>query len=86
MFGFFFKYNKKKTCCCCNNIQKMIFKEHFASLQPLGISCLIMFSCLLVQTKKKLVGLTREHEALFNFVESNKHICTEKEKQKVERL
>lgn len=39
---------------------------------------------LLAQTKKKLAGLTREHEALFNFVESNKHICTEKEKQKVE--
>lgn len=38
---------------------------------------------LLAQTKKKLAGLTREHEALFNFVESNKHICTEKEKQKV---
>ncbi|XP_041663816.1 nostrin isoform X2 [Cheilinus undulatus] len=33
--------------------------------------------------KKKLVGLTREHEALFNFVENNKHICTEKEKQKM---
>lgn len=39
---------------------------------------------LLAQTKKKLAGLTKEHEALFNFVESNKHICTEKEKQKVE--
>ncbi|KAK1788864.1 hypothetical protein P4O66_014938, partial [Electrophorus voltai] len=35
--------------------------------------------------KKKLAGLTREHEALFNFVEKNKHICTEKEKQKVIR-
>jgi hypothetical protein len=33
--------------------------------------------------KKKLVGITREHEALVNFVETNKHICTEKEKQKV---
>lgn len=33
--------------------------------------------------KKKLIGLTKEHEALFNFVENNKHICTEKEKQKV---
>ncbi|XP_053184654.1 nostrin [Scomber japonicus] len=33
--------------------------------------------------KKKLSGLTREHEALFNFVENNKHICTEKEKQKM---
>nr|XP_046216909.1 nostrin isoform X3 [Oncorhynchus gorbuscha] len=33
--------------------------------------------------KKKLVGLTREHEALFNFVEKNTHICTEKEKQKM---
>lgn len=37
------------------------------------------------QTKKKLVGLTKEHEALFNFVESNKHISTIKEKQKVRR-
>ncbi|XP_075895960.1 nostrin isoform X2 [Nelusetta ayraudi] len=36
-----------------------------------------------LKTKKKLAGLTREHEALFNFVESNKHICTEKEKQKM---
>lgn len=35
------------------------------------------------QAKKKLTGLTREHEALFSFVEKNKHICTEKEKQKV---
>uniref|UniRef100_A0A665UAU5 Osteoclast-stimulating factor 1 n=1 Tax=Echeneis naucrates TaxID=173247 RepID=A0A665UAU5_ECHNA len=35
------------------------------------------------QLKKKLVGLTREHEALFNFVENNKPICTEKEKQKM---
>ncbi|XP_062287889.1 nostrin [Scomber scombrus] len=33
--------------------------------------------------KKKLSGLTREHEALFNFVENNRHICTEKEKQKM---
>ncbi|XP_049583835.1 nostrin isoform X1 [Syngnathus scovelli] len=36
-----------------------------------------------IKTKKKLVGLTREHEALFNFVESNKHLSTEKEKQKM---
>ncbi|XP_073329845.1 nostrin [Pagrus major] len=36
-----------------------------------------------LKTKKKLGGLTREHEALFNFVESNKHISTEKEKQKM---
>ncbi|XP_045910893.1 nostrin [Micropterus dolomieu] len=36
-----------------------------------------------LKTKKKLFGLTREHEALFNFVENNKHICTEKEKQKM---
>ena len=34
--------------------------------------------------KKKLSGLTREHEALFNFVEGNKNICTKKEKQKAE--
>ncbi|KAK3543589.1 hypothetical protein QTP70_023919, partial [Hemibagrus guttatus] len=33
--------------------------------------------------KKKLTALTREHEALFSFVEKNKHICTEKEKQKI---
>ncbi|XP_070694338.1 nostrin [Pempheris klunzingeri] len=36
-----------------------------------------------LKIKKKLAGLTREHEALFNFVENNKHICTEKEKQKM---
>uniref|UniRef100_A0A3Q3VZC0 Osteoclast-stimulating factor 1 n=1 Tax=Mola mola TaxID=94237 RepID=A0A3Q3VZC0_MOLML len=36
-----------------------------------------------LKMKKKLVGLTREHEDLFNFVENNKHICTEKEKQKM---
>ncbi|XP_077435856.1 nostrin [Vanacampus margaritifer] len=36
-----------------------------------------------LKTKKKLIGLTREHEALFNFVERNKHISTEKEKQKM---
>ncbi|XP_020784608.2 nostrin [Boleophthalmus pectinirostris] len=36
-----------------------------------------------LKLKKKLVGLTREHEALFNFVESNKHLSTEKEKQKM---
>uniref|UniRef100_A0A665UAA8 Osteoclast-stimulating factor 1 n=1 Tax=Echeneis naucrates TaxID=173247 RepID=A0A665UAA8_ECHNA len=36
-----------------------------------------------LKIKKKLVGLTREHEALFNFVENNKPICTEKEKQKM---
>lgn len=34
--------------------------------------------------KKKLAGLTKEHEALFNFVENNKQISTEKEKQKVQ--
>ncbi|XP_062312157.1 nostrin [Osmerus eperlanus] len=36
-----------------------------------------------LKMKKKLVGLTREHEALFNFVENNKQISTEKEKQKM---
>ncbi|KAM6985032.1 nostrin [Aplochiton taeniatus] len=36
-----------------------------------------------LKIKKKLVGLTREHEALFNFVKNNKQICTEKEKQKM---
>ncbi|XP_049449805.1 nostrin [Epinephelus fuscoguttatus] len=36
-----------------------------------------------LKIKKKLNGLTREHEALFNFVENNKQICTEKEKQKM---
>uniref|UniRef100_A0A668AU18 Osteoclast-stimulating factor 1 n=1 Tax=Myripristis murdjan TaxID=586833 RepID=A0A668AU18_9TELE len=36
-----------------------------------------------IKIKKKLVGITREHEALFNFVENNKQICTEKEKQKM---
>ncbi|CAL8368697.1 unnamed protein product [Arctogadus glacialis] len=36
-----------------------------------------------LKMKKKLVGITREHEALVNFVETNKQICTEKEKQKM---
>ncbi|KAM3608005.1 uncharacterized protein V6R79_017491 [Siganus canaliculatus] len=36
-----------------------------------------------LKTKKKLSGLTKEHEALFNFVEKNKQISTEKEKQKM---
>ncbi|XP_004557734.2 nostrin isoform X1 [Maylandia zebra] len=36
-----------------------------------------------LKIKKKLIGLTREHEDLFNFVENNKHISTEKEKQKM---
>ncbi|XP_046697302.1 LOW QUALITY PROTEIN: nostrin [Silurus meridionalis] len=36
-----------------------------------------------LKAKKKLNSLSREHEALFSFVEKNKHICTEKEKQKM---
>ncbi|XP_011488059.2 nostrin isoform X3 [Oryzias latipes] len=36
-----------------------------------------------LKLKKKLIALTREHEALYNFVENNKQICTEKEKQKM---
>lgn len=50
--------------------------------------CLSMISPtpFLQQFKKKLVGLTREHEGLFNFVKNNKQICTEKEKQKVKYL
>ncbi|XP_054471249.1 nostrin [Anoplopoma fimbria] len=36
-----------------------------------------------LKIKKKLLGLTREHEALFNFVENNRQMCTEKEKQKM---
>ncbi|XP_060944715.1 nostrin [Limanda limanda] len=36
-----------------------------------------------LKIKKKLVGLTREHEALFNFVDNNAHMCTQKEKQKM---
>ncbi|KAF1382520.1 hypothetical protein PFLUV_G00144630 [Perca fluviatilis] len=36
-----------------------------------------------LKIKKKLHGLTREHEALFNFVDNNRQICTEKEKQKM---
>ncbi|XP_062389959.1 nostrin [Sardina pilchardus] len=36
-----------------------------------------------LKVKKKLTALTREHEALFSFVENNKQICTEKEKQKM---
>ncbi|CAG5865567.1 unnamed protein product [Menidia menidia] len=36
-----------------------------------------------LKIKKKLAGLTKEHEALFNFVENNKHVSTEKEKQKM---
>ncbi|XP_040056980.2 nostrin isoform X1 [Gasterosteus aculeatus] len=36
-----------------------------------------------LKMKKKLLGLTKEHEALFNFVETNRQMCTEKEKQKM---
>ncbi|KAM8856543.1 nostrin isoform 2-T2 [Spinachia spinachia] len=36
-----------------------------------------------LKMKKKLLGLTKEHEALFNFVENNRQISTEKEKQKM---
>ncbi|PWA31300.1 hypothetical protein CCH79_00002810, partial [Gambusia affinis] len=36
-----------------------------------------------LKLKKRLHGLTKEHEALFNYLENNKHICTEKEKQKM---
>ncbi|XP_038136176.1 nostrin isoform X1 [Cyprinodon tularosa] len=36
-----------------------------------------------IKLKKRLHGLTREHEALFNYLENNKHISTEKEKQKM---
>ncbi|KAM4731020.1 nostrin [Anableps anableps] len=36
-----------------------------------------------LKLKKRLYGLTREHEALFNYLESNKHNSTEKEKQKM---
>lgn len=50
------------------------------------MTSLIVVFPLLKQTKKKLGGLTREHEALFNFVENNKQICTEKEKQKAKLL
>ncbi|XP_045062342.1 nostrin [Coregonus clupeaformis] len=31
-----------------------------------------------IKIKKKLVGMTKDHEALFNFVEKNTLICTEK--------
>lgn len=50
------------------------------------MTLLIFVFPLLKQTKKKLGGLTREHEALFNFVENNKQMCTEKEKQKAKLL
>ncbi|MEQ2244976.1 hypothetical protein ILYODFUR_022754 [Ilyodon furcidens] len=36
-----------------------------------------------LKLQKRLYGLTREHEALFNYLENNKHISTEKEKQKM---
>ncbi|XP_037345471.2 nostrin [Pungitius pungitius] len=36
-----------------------------------------------LKMKKKLFGLTKEHEALFNLVENNRQMCTEKEKQKM---
>lgn len=45
---------------------------------------LILIYFLCKQVKKKLSGLTKEHEDLFNFVEGNKNISTKKEKQKVE--
>uniref|UniRef100_UPI0037E7EB5B nostrin n=1 Tax=Semicossyphus pulcher TaxID=241346 RepID=UPI0037E7EB5B len=68
---------------------RQVFDEHNKRKRPLDNA--IERNGKLVTTnwseqlkiKKKLVGLTREHEALFNFVENNKHICTEKEKQKM---
>ncbi|XP_053733088.1 nostrin isoform X1 [Synchiropus splendidus] len=36
-----------------------------------------------LKTKKKLMGITREHEGLFNYLENRKPICTEKVKQKM---
>lgn len=44
----------------------------------------LLVSYALKQLKKRLHGLTKEHEALFNYLENNKHISTEKEKQKVQ--
>lgn len=55
----------------------------FTYFSHAAIQWMISPTSFLKQFKKKLVGLTREHEALFNFVENNKQICTEKEKQKV---
>uniref|UniRef100_A0A3B4ZE41 Osteoclast-stimulating factor 1 n=1 Tax=Stegastes partitus TaxID=144197 RepID=A0A3B4ZE41_9TELE len=57
---------------------RQVLDEHNKRKRPV---CDFFF--LSVSIKKKLVGLTREHEALFNFVENNRQICTEKEKQKM---
>uniref|UniRef100_A0A8C9VYV9 Osteoclast-stimulating factor 1 n=1 Tax=Scleropages formosus TaxID=113540 RepID=A0A8C9VYV9_SCLFO len=51
---------------------RQILEEHAKRKRPVSKPC-----------KKKLIGLTREHEALFSFVENNKQMCTEKEKQKM---
>ncbi|XP_036965465.1 nostrin isoform X2 [Acanthopagrus latus] len=68
---------------------RQVFDEHTKRKRPLdsaiertGKLVTVNWSEQL-KTKKKLGGLTREHEALFNFVENNKQICTEKEKQKM---
>uniref|UniRef100_A0A8C4ZHV3 Nitric oxide synthase trafficking n=1 Tax=Gadus morhua TaxID=8049 RepID=A0A8C4ZHV3_GADMO len=60
---------------------RQVLDEHSKRKRPVCDSRLLVF--LIEQMKKKLVGITREHEALVNFVETNKHICTEKEKQKM---
>ncbi|XP_051937524.1 nostrin [Hippocampus zosterae] len=68
---------------------RQVLDEHYKRKRPLDNAIertgkLVMTNWTeQLKTKKKLAGLTREHEALFNFVESNKNLSTEKEKQKM---
>ncbi|TKS67249.1 Nostrin BM247 -like protein [Collichthys lucidus] len=73
------EHNKRKRPVCK---RFFIFTSLDNAIERTGKFVTINWSEQL-KTKKKLVGLTKEHEALFNFVESNKHISTIKEKQKM---
>ncbi|MBN3300225.1 NOSTN protein, partial [Amia calva] len=68
---------------------RQVLEEHTKKIKPLdnaveksGKLVVINWNDQL-KIKKKLLGLTKEHEALFNFVESSKHLSTVKEKQKM---
>ncbi|XP_012691792.2 nostrin [Clupea harengus] len=68
---------------------RQILDEHTKRKRPLDGAIdktgkLVITNCNeQLKVKKKLMALTREHEALFSFVENSKQISTEKEKQKM---
>ncbi|XP_041120702.1 nostrin isoform X2 [Polyodon spathula] len=68
---------------------RQVLEEHTKKKKPLDNAVVKTGKLVIlnwneqIKAKKKLFGFTKEHEALFNFVENNKHISTEKEKQKM---